>query len=290
MPRAREMRAEDTIFYQNEETSAKAVVEAFNGAPPKDEGEPIENGDPSQNETVEAVERSIDDFDIYERLSLIQNEMKVPKNLYNSFGKYYYRNAETILETAKPICKKYHCTLLVEDIPLPIGVYQYIKAIAKLIAWGSGEIVEVAAYAREPAQKKGMDDSQVTGATSSYARKYALNGLFNLDDNKDADTDEVQNIANNAEKKETKAKPEKARNDPPNGANVAELAVNLKKAESALKAIGVDIHDETVKEYVCSKANVNDIDGGKLLLRPADGERVLAVYREIYAIRTRTGA
>ena len=138
---------------------------------------------------------------VEERLSNIQNEMRVPKNLYNSFGKYNYRNAETILEVAKPICKKYRCTLTVSDDIKLIGDRYYVVATACLKAWESelgltdefqGRAIKVSAFAREDADKKGMDGAQVTGSTSSYARKYALNGLFNLDDNKDPDTDEVK--------------------------------------------------------------------------------------------------
>lgn len=129
---------------------------------------------------------------IKEKLCLIQNEMKVPKNLYNSFGKYNYRNAETILETAKPICLKYKATLTVYDTIQLVGERYYIKAVAELHDWESDELIENQAFAREEESKKGMDSSQVTGATSSYARKYALNGLFCLDDVKDADTDEFK--------------------------------------------------------------------------------------------------
>ena len=128
-----------------------------------------------------------------EKLSFIQNELNVPKNLYNSFGKYSYRNAETILETAKPICKKYRTTLTVFDEIAMIGERYYIKATALLKDWDSEDNEVGMAYAREEYEKKGMDGSQITGSASSYARKYALNGLFNIDDTKDADTDEQHN-------------------------------------------------------------------------------------------------
>ena len=134
------------------------------------------------------------------KLSHIQLEMKVPKNLYNSFGKYNYRNAETILETAKPVCHKYKTTLVVEDEIINVGDRYYIKATARLIDWESAAIIEVSALAREEAEKKGMDASQVTGSCSSYARKYALNGLFCLDDVKDADSDEQGKELENKQK------------------------------------------------------------------------------------------
>lgn len=127
-----------------------------------------------------------------EKLSKIQQEMKAPKNLYNSFGKYNYRNAESILEAFKPFEEKYKVYMTVSDTVEEVGGRIYIKAIAKLYDCESKEKVEAQAYAREALEKKGMDDSQITGTASSYARKYALNGLFLLDDTKDADTDEYK--------------------------------------------------------------------------------------------------
>ena len=124
---------------------------------------------------------------IYEKLSLIQVELKAPKNQYNSFGKYKYRNCEDILESAKPICHKNRTTLLISDEIKQIGDRYYVEAEATLLDWDSVSEITVKASAREEDSKKGMDASQVTGATSSYARKYALNGLFNIDDTKDAD-------------------------------------------------------------------------------------------------------
>lgn len=128
-----------------------------------------------------------------EKLSKIQQEMKVPKNLYNSFGKYNYRNAESILEAFKPLEDKYSVLMIVYDAVEQIGDRIYIKSVAELRDCGSDEVIRAQAYARESLEKKGMDDSQITGTASSYARKYALNGLFLLDDTKDADTDEYKN-------------------------------------------------------------------------------------------------
>lgn len=143
---------------------------------------------------------------IYEKLSFIQNEMKVPKDKYNDFGRYYYRNAETILDVAKPICKKNKTTLLVSDEICLIGDRYYIKATASLHDWESESVIEAYALAREEENKKGMDASQITGATSSYARKYALNGLFNLDDVNDADSNEQkEEIKNRTQKQEQTA-------------------------------------------------------------------------------------
>ena len=127
--------------------------------------------------------------DFLKRVGLAQAELKAPKNQYNSFGKYNYRSCEDILEAAKPINKKHGLVLLLTDKPVCIGQRYYIEATARLYDIESEQFIEATASAREADTKKGMDDSQVTGTASSYARKYALNGLFNIDDTKDADTD-----------------------------------------------------------------------------------------------------
>lgn len=125
-----------------------------------------------------------------EKLREVQTRIKAPKNLYNTFGKYKYRNAEGILEAVKPYLSGYNLCLTLSDEIVQVGDRYYVKATATLYdGVGSGS-ASVSAYAREAVSKKGMDDSQITGTASSYARKYALNGLFLLDDTKDADTDE----------------------------------------------------------------------------------------------------
>lgn len=129
---------------------------------------------------------------IYETLSHIQVELKAPKNLYNSFGRYKYRNAESILEAAKPLCAKHGCTLTVSDEVILIGNRYYIKATAT-VQDKDGNATSATALAREDETKKGMDGAQITGTASSYARKYALNGLFCIDDTKDPDTNEYHN-------------------------------------------------------------------------------------------------
>ena len=130
------------------------------------------------------------DKEFLDKLSAVQMELKAPKGQYNSFGKYSYRSCEDILEAVKPLLSKNGLTLLLTDEPVAVGNRVYIKATARLI--GGGDCIEVTAYAREPEDKKGMDTSQVTGTASSYARKYALNGLFLIDDTKDPDTDEYK--------------------------------------------------------------------------------------------------
>jgi hypothetical protein len=117
----------------------------------------------------------------------IQQELKAPKGQYNSFGKYHYRSCEDILEAVKPILGKHSCILLLSDEIVFIEGRHYLKATATIFN-SEGTRVAVSALAREPLDKKGMDDSQITGMASSYARKYALNGLFCIDDTKDADT------------------------------------------------------------------------------------------------------
>lgn len=125
---------------------------------------------------------------IYTKLMNVQNELKVPKNNTNTFGNYKFRNAEDILEALKPLLKKYNATVIITDDVVTTGDRYYIKATVKFIDTETGETIETSALAREEENKKGMDSSQITGSTSSYARKYALNGLFAIDDTKDSDT------------------------------------------------------------------------------------------------------
>lgn len=123
-------------------------------------------------------------------LQLIQTELKAPKGKYNSFGKYAYRSCEDILEAVKPLLAKHKCTITISDDIVVVGERYYIKAIAT-ITNDSGEQVLATGFARESLEKKGMDDAQITGSASSYARKYALNGLLAIDDNKDADSTNI---------------------------------------------------------------------------------------------------
>ena len=133
---------------------------------------------------------------IEDKLIDIQTELKAPKGQYNNFGKYSYRSAEDILEAVKPLNAKQNLLLTLTDEPILVGDWHYIKATATLT--DGDDTLKVTAYARESLNKKGMDDSQITGTASSYARKYALNGMYLIDDTKDADTDEYQyNQTNN---------------------------------------------------------------------------------------------
>lgn len=132
-------------------------------------------------------------MELIKKIAAIQSELKAPKGQYNSFGKYSYRSCEDILESVKPLLAKHGLVLTIQDSIELIGDRYYVKAIAMIT--DGNENISAMAYARESDNKKGMDESQITGATSSYARKYALNGLFCIDDTKDADT---MNNSNNA--------------------------------------------------------------------------------------------
>ena len=131
-----------------------------------------------------------------QKLLNVQRDLKAPKGQYNSFGKYKYRSAEDILEAVKPINVRNGILLTITDEPILIGEWHYIKASATVT--DGVDNLTVTAYARESETKKGQDLSQITGTASSYARKYALNGLYLIDDTKDADTDEYRNQGNKA--------------------------------------------------------------------------------------------
>lgn len=152
-------------------------------------------------------------MNIYKKLFNIQQELKAPKNLYNKFGNYNYRSTETIIEAAKPLLKTNSLILLINDEVQEIGGKNYIKATAKLVDIETGESIENSALAREDEDRKKMDSPQITGSCSSYARKYALNGLFCIDDIKDSDAtntqqDEEENKTPPKEDKPTFAGPE----------------------------------------------------------------------------------
>ena len=142
-------------------------------------------------------------------LNSVQVELNAAKSQYNKFGKYYYRSCEDILQAVKPLLKKHEAQIVINDDISLVGDRVYVKATAVFYC-ASGEISSCA-FAREPLTKKGMDEAQITGSTSSYARKYALNGLLLIDDNKDADTKDNSNehvdaIANSVSEFEMKSK------------------------------------------------------------------------------------
>ena len=145
---------------------------------------------------------------IHAKLAAIQAALKAPKSQYNEFGRYKYRKAEDILESAKPLLSANGCTLTCTDELMVIGSRYYIKAHARITDIDTGDFVETTAFAREEDEKKGIDGSQVTGASSSYARKYALNGLLCIDDTADSDT---TNVGDNAPKTPRKTAPAPAK-------------------------------------------------------------------------------
>lgn len=193
-------------------------------------------------------------MNIYEKLSNIQSQISVTKSNYNSFGKYSYRSAEDILEAAKPVCKANGCVLTIKDEMVALEGRFYVMAICTLTDIESLEKIEVTAFAREEESKKGMDSSQVTGATSSYARKYALNGLFNLDDNKDADTDAYTETQRKAQKQEADAKIKaQAQADLPISKDEEEILVRLIQT-----APGKDDYETRVKK-ICKSYGVSEL-------------------------------
>ena len=133
---------------------------------------------------------------VYMKLIEVQSKLKAPKSQFNKFGNYAYRNCEDILEALKPILNQVKAVVNISDEIILIGERYYVKATVKFIDAETGEVVEASAMAREEESKKGMDSSQLTGSTSSYARKYALNGLFAIDDTKDADTTNTHDKGN----------------------------------------------------------------------------------------------
>lgn len=147
---------------------------------------------------------------VYKKLLEIQTRLKAPKGQENTFGHYNYRSCEDILEAVKPLLKEQNCALVISDGIEHIGERYYICVEASLIDTETGDKVSNKAYAREEETKKGMDGSQITGTSSSYARKYALNGLFAIDDAKDADTDGFRKQTNGPTKAEQAADSKKA--------------------------------------------------------------------------------
>ena len=202
---------------------------------------------------------------IYEKLSAIQVKLNAPKKQYNSYGKYNYRSCEDILEGLKPHLEETKTAVTVNDEIVLIGERYYVKATATLHDCESDKSVSNTAYAREELTKKGMDASQITGSTSSYARKYALNGLFCIDDVKDADTRD-----NRQKEAEEQAKAESEAKDIENSV-IDDLKVRALKARcvaeqvpeaTILKLYKVDaIEKLTMRQFANIHANWNKIKG-----------------------------
>lgn len=182
----------------------------------------------------------------------IQSELKAPKGQFNAYGKYKYRSCEDILEAVKPILKKNNCTLLLSDSLVYVGDRYYIKATATLVN-AEGKSVSTEAYAREEETKKGMDASQITGASSSYARKYALNGLLCIDDNKDSDT---TNTGDNAPAAPAKASKE-------DNAEVEKAIAEINAAKSKEELINAIAKYKGNKSVINNLAFINAVNNNK---------------------------
>lgn len=160
-------------------------------------------------------------MNIYEKLAAVQQELKAPKDKKNTFGGYNYRSAEGILEAVKPILEANGALIAISDEITETGGRIYVKATATFLDRKDGAAIQVTAYAREPEQKKGMDEAQITGTASSYARKYALNGLLLIDDTKDPDTDEYHRQTQETPKKEKAVAVPKAETPEDEGAKIS---------------------------------------------------------------------
>ena len=173
------------------------------------------------------------------KLLNIQQKVNAPKNQYNKFGGYNFRSCEDILQAVKPVLAEYNCTLTIQDELIQIGDRYYVKATAQLVDCDDETKATSQAYAREEESKKGMDGAQITGASSSYARKYALNGLFCLDDTKDADA--TNSGDNKQQEKPQQNKPAQAQQQPakPNDAQFKKLAAAAREAGYSPEAMGV---------------------------------------------------
>jgi hypothetical protein len=191
---------------------------------------------------------------IYEKLANIQNELKAPKNQYNSFGKYNYRNAEDIEEALKPICLKYRATCLISEVTTEELANELITRVTvSLMDWDSENVVTVVGRAREERTKKGMDASQVSGGAQSYATKYALSQMFLIDDSKDADTDADYIQTGRANQKQAPAKPKKQ----------DEPVISIEKANYYLKEIATissekGKQDGSIAQWFLQHLNVAD--------------------------------
>ena len=215
-------------------------------------------------------------MNIYEKLSAVQQELKAPKDKKNTYGGYNYRSAEGILESVKPVLAKYKATIILTDQVEKVGsavlggpdeARYYIKATAQFVdieaipetSWNAEGMtikkayVDVSAYAREEYTKKGMDASQITGTASSYARKYALNGLLLIDDTKDADTDEYAKVTSGQNTREKAPKTPENQSDGNQRATAAQIKTIGIMAEKAGLTISA-ITKKPLEEFTVDEA------------------------------------
>ena len=183
-------------------------------------------------------------MELFKKLIKVQQELKAPKNQRNTFGNYNYRNAEDILEALKPILAKHEADVFISyKIIVKENLWTYVEATATFVDIETGDSTCTTGYAREAETKKGMDPSQITGSASSYASKYALNGLFLIDDTKDADTDEQH-------RQTTGAKPKAFTKD-----DVTALRLDLVKVATATKK---DVNE--LETWVSQQIGVDNFD------------------------------
>ena len=168
------------------------------------------------------AEKKDTEMNVYEKLLEVQTRLVVGKTKYNKFADFNYRSADDILEAIKPIISEVKASVILTDNIEEYGGLRYIKATAKFIDTKTGESIETYGYAREITDKKKMDDAQMTGSTSSYARKYALNGLLILDDNKDPDSMEHEETKNTATQKTTNTSSQKGTSAKSNGGKISD--------------------------------------------------------------------
>ena len=200
-----------------------------------------------------------------EKLLKVQTELKAPKDQYNDFGKYNYRSCESILEAVKPLLYEYGLLLIISDRIVAVCDRIYVEATCTLIDAGeSNDNVQTTASAREPQEKKGMDDSQITGSASSYARKYALSALFALDDTKDADTNEHQAEVREKAKKQAQKKAEEK---------------PVKKEKTMLDGIRENCAKSGIPEaWICELYKVDNLED----LRPASQKTLVTQWDKFY--------
>lgn len=190
---------------------------------------------------------------IYEKLLAVQNELKAPKDKRNDFGGFNYRSCEGILEAVKPLLQEQGLMLTIKDEVVNIGDRYYVRATVLLDDISSNGEIAITALAREEEAKRGMDASQITGTASSYARKYALNGLFLIDDTKDADTDEFHRTTQeNGQKTNVATQP----NQPP----AKKIALTQKIVDEKLKFILEQTDTETVKNIWLNLSKMYEIN------------------------------
>ena len=183
----------------------------------------------------------MEELSLISKVVKVQSELKAPKGQFNKFGGYKYRSCEDIVEAVKPILNQYGIVLNISDELVLIGDRYYVKAVAGLT--DGTDVIQAIGYAREPLEFKGMSDSQVTGTASSYARKYALNGLLAIDDTKDPDTDEFAKQTEQEPKPEPKATP-----------NQLKVLLNVYKDENLKKLLEAN-NIEKIEDLPMTKAS-----------------------------------